>query len=109
MFCVFHPVRSSQRKGSMSKKKASEKFSAGMRIRVKAGVAAPEFPDVLCEGWTGQVSELIGKKSDPKYVIEWDESVVEAMPASYVEQCEEKHLFYRMACFSADEIEPLGE
>ena len=93
----------------MSKKKATGKFSAGIRIRVKAGVAAPEFPDVLCEGWTGCIAELIGKKADPKYVIEWDESVVEAMPASYVEQCEEKNLFYRMACFTAEEIEQLDE
>ena len=93
----------------MAKKKAAGKLSAGDTVRAKPGVTAPEFPDVLCEGWTGRIAELIGKKSDPKYVIEWDDEVVKAMPESYVKKCEETHLFYRMACFKGDEIERVEE
>ena len=89
----------------MSKKKTSDKLTVGTRIRTKTGVTAPEFPEVSCEGWTGRVNDLTGKKSDPKYVIEWDESIIESMPVAYVEQCEQKNLFYRMACFAGDELE----
>jgi len=65
----------------------------------------PEFPDVACDGWTGTISETIGKKSDPKYVIEWDDAIVDALPKSYIDLCEEKKFFYRMACFGRDAFE----
>ena len=90
----------------MGKKKATSKLAAGARIRIKPGVTVPEFPDVVCAGWTGSISELIGKKTDPKYVIEWDDSVVAAMPPAYIAKCEESGLYYRMACFTSDDIEP---
>ena len=89
----------------MAKKRTTGKLSAGTRIRVKSGVSAPEFPDVPCEGWTGSVSELIGKKAAPKYVVEWDNATIGKMPAAYREQCEQKGLFYRMSCFSGEELE----
>ena len=91
----------------MPKKKTPGQLAAGSRVRVRTGVTMPEFPDVVCDGWTGTVSEVTGKKADAKYLIEWDESVVSAMPAAYVRQCEEKQFFYRMACFRGDEIEAI--
>jgi hypothetical protein len=89
----------------MAKKKTAPALSPGTKVRVKPGIAMPEFPDILCEGWTGSIMEATGKKSDPKYVIEWDDPVVDALPKSYVELCEEKHFFYRMACFPGSAIE----
>ena len=90
----------------MAKKKASDKLAIGTRVRAKSGVTAPEFPDVPCEGWTGTITELSGKKSDPMYVIEWDAATVDNMPADYRQQCEERNLFYGMACFGRGEIDP---
>lgn len=89
----------------MPKKKATNRLSPGTNIRVKAGVCVPEFPEIPCEGWSGRIVELTGKKSNPKYVIEWDEQTLHSLPASYVDECEQKGLFYRMACFKGDEIE----
>jgi hypothetical protein len=90
----------------MGKKKVSDTLAPGTRIRVKAGVTIPEFPSVDCGGWTGQVAELTGKKAEPKYVIEWDETVVASMPKEYVEVCEKNGLYYRMACFPRENLEP---
>jgi hypothetical protein len=90
---------------AMAKRNTTGQLAAGSRVRVKTGVTMPEFPDVICDGWTGTICEVTGKKADAKYVIEWDDSVVAAMPESYVRQCEEKQYFYRMACFGGDEIE----
>jgi len=89
----------------MGKKKAAGKLAAGARVRVKPGVAMPEFPELDCGGWTGIVSEVSGKGADARYVIEWDESVVSAMPASYISQCEARQFYYRMACFRGEAIE----
>lgn len=90
---------------AMPKKKTTGKLGADSRVRIKPGVAMPEFPEVSCEGWTGTVAEVTGKGADAKYLIEWDEAVVAKMPADYVRACEEKQYFYRMAFFGADEVE----
>ena len=89
----------------MGKKKATGPLAPGARIRVRENVAAPEFPDISCSGWTGTIVEVTGKK-DPKYVIEWDESVIEGFPPGYLERCEQNGLFYRMAAFEAADLEP---
>ena len=92
----------------MAKKNSAEQaLSVGTKVRVRAGVAAPEFPEVSCAGWTGEIAELTGKKADPKFLIEWDDETLRRMPPDYVRQCEQKQLFYRMACFGPDEVEPL--
>ncbi len=77
--------------------------------RVKEGVASPEFPDVTCEGWSGSIVEMTGKKSALKFVIEWDDETLKAMTEEYREQCEQNSLYYRMACFDADQIESVDE
>lgn len=90
----------------MAKKRQSGRLAIGTRVRVKPGVAVPELPDVACDGWTGVIERLIGKnKADPKYVVEWDAATIDNMPADYRQKCEENGLFFRMACFSAGEIE----
>jgi len=91
----------------MAKKKASRKpkLSPGQKIRIKPGVTAPEFPDVSCAGWTGTIMELIGKKTDPQYVVEWDAATLDAMPQSYQDQCEERNLTYSYSCFSLSDME----
>jgi len=95
----------------MAKKKASRKpkLSPGQRIRIKPGVSAPEFPDVSCDGWTGAVMELIGKKSDPQYVVEWDAETLAAMPQSYKDQCEERNLTFSYSCFAYDDMEAVTD
>ena len=92
----------------MAKKQSTGNFSPGTPVRVKPGVSVPEFPAVSCAGWSGIVVERVGSKSAAKYVIEWDDPTVDRMPRSYVEQCESQNLFYRMACLSAEELEPAG-
>jgi hypothetical protein len=95
----------------MAKKKAARNntLSPGQPIRIKPGVTAPEFPEVSCAGWSGVIMELIGKKSDPQYVVEWDAATLSRMPQSYKDQCEERNLMYSLSCFSLPDMEPLEE
>ena len=53
----------------MAKKPAST-LVEGTRVRARAGVSAPEFPEISIEGWTGTIFEVSGKKPATKYVIE---------------------------------------
>lgn len=95
----------------MAKKKSGKtsNLAPGQAIRIKPGVTAPEFPEVSCAGWTGIIMELIGKKTDPQYVVEWDQSTISRMPQSYKDQCEERNLTYSYSCLSAGDMEALEE
>lgn len=93
----------------MSKTKVADAIAVGTKIRVKEGVASPEFPDVSYAGWAGSVVELTGKNSARKYVIEWDYQTLDDMPTEYRVLCEENSLFYRMACFDAKQIERIDD
>src|ERR1700690_3661376 len=69
---------------TMAKKKTSEALAVGARVRVKSGTTIPEFPDVPCGGWTGTVVEMTGKKPNSKFVIEWDDATLAAIPEPYL-------------------------
>lgn len=89
----------------MAKKKAAGGWDEGARIRVKADVASPEFPEISIAGWTGSVVEVSGKPPALKLIVEWDDPTLGAMPADYVSRCEAQQLFHRMACLNVTDVE----
>lgn len=91
----------------MAKKKATGGLDEGARIRVKAGVASPDFPEVSFAGWTGTVAEVTGKPPSQKFFVDWDGPTQAAMPSDYVSRCEAQMILHTMACLSADDIELL--
>ncbi len=93
----------------MAKKKTSKTIPIGTRVEIAEGVVIPEFDEVLCEGWTGTIIDTLGKKSDPKYVIEWDDVIMEKLPAEYITHCKSKQLYYRCACFVKTELAEVTE
>ena len=89
----------------MAKKKAAGGLDEGACIRVKSGVASPDFSDISFAGWTGTVMEVSGKPPAQKFIIEWDRATESGMPADYVSRCEAQMLLHTMACLVADDIE----
>ena len=88
----------------MAKKKASGGLE-GTRIRVKAGVSSPEFPEISLAGWTGTVVETTGKPPEQKVIIEWDSATLAAMPPEYISKCESEQLYHMMASLGSDDVE----
>ncbi len=84
---------------------ASGKLAVGSKVRVKPGVASPDFADVSFAGWTATIMELSGKKPNQKFIVEFEDSVIAAMPPEYLARCEEQRLLYTMACLTAEQIE----
>ncbi|MBS0205082.1 MAG: hypothetical protein JSS49_19435 [Planctomycetes bacterium] len=89
----------------MAKKKATGGLDEGARIRVKEGVASPDFPDVLFSGWTGSVVEVSGKPPAQKFIVEWDAPTISAMPPDYLSRCEAQMLYHAMACLGVEDLE----
>ncbi len=90
----------------MTAKKATKKIPVGTDVVVKEGMTFPELPDFSIAGWTGVIREHSGKKADPKYIIEWDQPTLDAMPAEFAAKCEEQNLYHLMVCLERDAIEP---
>lgn len=90
----------------MAKKKAAGGLD-GSRIRVKAGVNSPEFPEIPLAGWTGTVVETSGKAPEQKVIIEWDAATLAAMPREYISKCESEQLYYVMASLDGQDVELL--
>ena len=91
----------------MTREKSNPLLSPGTAVRVRAGVAAPEFPDVDCTGWTGRVTEVLNKKTNPKYVVAWDDATLSGLPDDYHQRCEQAGLLFELSCFPGDDLEPL--
>lgn len=89
----------------MAKKKATGGLDEGAKIRVKAGVMSPDFPDVSFAGWTGCVVEVSGKPPAEKLIVEWDAPTRAGMPPDYVSRCESQMLYHAMACLGPGDLE----
>lgn len=85
-------------------KRRSSKPKAGQRVRIKDDVTMPEYPEIAIGGWTGMVLETQGRGADTKVILEWDDPVLEAMPAEYREKCESQNLLYTMACLPMTDV-----
>lgn len=87
----------------MAKKKASLSLE-GQSIRVKDGVAMPEFAEVSIAGWTGTVVES-GAGESPQLIVEWDAASIAKLTASYQEHCDSQGLYAGMVCLAFDQVE----
>jgi hypothetical protein len=83
----------------------STKLTAGAAVRVKPGVAMPEFPEVDISGWTGLISDSQGRGADVKYFVEWDGETLARMPEAYRAHCESQGLYHGMACLKGSDVE----
>jgi hypothetical protein len=71
----------------MSKTKSPPMFSVGDAVRVKPGVAGPDFPDIPFGGWAGTISEV--EDGDPRsYLIALNERTLKGIHPIYHKRCE---------------------
>lgn len=102
-------LTTTSRTASDDSRKKPVRLKVGLHIRVLAGVASPDFPDVSFAGWTARIMEMSGRKPPIKYFVEWDEPVIAAMPLSYVDRCEQQQIYHRWACLSEADFEVLED
>ena len=46
-------------------------YAVGDKVRVRRGVADPEYPDLPLGGWAGSVAEVDARSSPPMYFVRW--------------------------------------
>ncbi len=95
-------------KPSAPVRRKTSRLKVGTAIRVSDSVNSPDFPDVSFGGWTGKIVEVSGRKAPFRYFIEWDDAIVEQIPQSYIDRCEEQQIYYRWACLTDSDFEAVG-
>ena len=91
----------------MSKKgkPAAFLFSKGDRVRVKAGVRDPDFPDMPLGGWAGTVEEV--EKGRPvSYLVRWDRRTLDAIHPVFRSRCERDGLEVERMSLAEEDLEP---
>ena len=63
------------------------KFAKGDAVRVRSGVADPDFPDVPLGGWAGTIIDV--EPGDPRlYLIRWSEETLQRSHPVYRKRCD---------------------
>ena len=67
------------------KRPAPARFAVGDKVRVKAGVKDPEFPDIPLGGWAGGVTEI---HDHGMYTVRWSQETLDNIHPAYKKRCE---------------------
>lgn len=83
-------------------------YQEGDAVRVKAGTACPDAPNLDISGWQGRITDLThaDDESEPVIGFAWDSLSLQAMPAWFIEDSERKGLGWSIIYLRPSEIEP---
>lgn len=87
-----------------SKKSSTAKFSIDDTVRVKFGIADPDYPDIPIGGWAGQVVESEAG-SPHAYLVRWSQQTLISMASVYRNRCEMDGLDFKQMWLVEDDME----
>ncbi|SIO61089.1 Calcium binding [Singulisphaera sp. GP187] len=82
------------------------RFAPGAKVRVRSGVASPDFADIPLGGWTGTVEETGDSEVPIHYKIEWDQRTLDAMHPVYLKRCARDDLEPEFVWLAESDVEP---
>ncbi len=82
----------SDQMASNNSKSVRPHFEVGEKVRVKPGVAAPDYEDIPLGGWAGTITGIEQDEGQVVYEIEWDEKTLKSMHPVYRKRCERDDL-----------------
>jgi hypothetical protein len=84
---------------------AVPRFAVGDRVRVVAGTADPDYPDIPLGGWAGVVADVDQAETGPLYLVEWNEETLAATTPVYRRRCQRDDLEHERAWLRDDALE----
>ena len=88
------------------RKKKHGKFGVGDRVRVKRGVADPDFPDIPLGGWVGTVREIDRSSKLLLCLIRWSQHTLDGVHPVFRKRCERDGFVYEDMWLDEKDIEP---
>jgi hypothetical protein len=93
-------------KATKSRKPSSPpRFSVGDQLRVKSGVADPDFPDIPLGGWVGRIMKIDRRSPASLYLVEWNESTMKNRHPIIHKRCERDGLEEENTWLGEEDIE----
>ena len=77
----------------------------GDRVRVKYGVADPDFPDIPIGGWAGTITEVHQDGRFPLCSVEWNQSTLDNMHPVFRKRCERDGLKETCSVLGEEDLE----
>lgn len=81
-------------------------FQIGAKVRVKAGVRDPDFPDIPLSGWAGTVKRVEQARVGTTYLIAWDQATLQGIHPIYKKRCERDGLELESMWLGDEDLEP---
>jgi hypothetical protein len=75
-------------------------------VRVKRGVADPDFPDVPLGGWSGTVREVDSSGGGRLCLVEWNEATLAAIHPVFRKRCERDGVELERMWLAEKDLEP---
>ncbi len=81
-------------------------FAVGDRVRVRRGVADPDFPDLPIGGWAGTVIQVDAHTSPTSYLVRWSRETLLAIHPVYDKRATRNGLGVGEMYLEPDDLEP---
>ena len=88
------------------KPNGGHQYAAGDRVRVRRGVADPEYPDLPLGGWAGIVAEVDPRSSPPTYLVRWSRETLRHAHPVYERRAERDEFEFGSMWLGAGDLEP---
>jgi hypothetical protein len=88
------------------KPKTAPRLRVGDKVRVKYGVADPDFEDSPLGGWAGTIKEVEQASGETTYLIAWDRATLRSMHPVYKKRCERDGLEVEAMWLGEKDLEP---
>jgi hypothetical protein len=90
------------------KPKSPPRFRVGDKVRVRKGIADPDFPDIPLGGWVGTIKEVESEERRALYCIAWSQETLASIHPVFRKRCERDGLDYEQTYLAEDDLEPYG-
>jgi hypothetical protein len=86
------------------KKTSTGQFASGDTVRVKPGLADPDYPDIPIGGWAGQITE-VEAGAPPTCLVRWNQQTLDSMHPVFRNRCERDGLDIEQMWIAQDDLE----
>jgi len=80
-------------------------LQTGMRVRVKAHVMDPGYPDLPLGGWRGRIVECPEHPNHP-YLVRWSRETLKHIHPVYRQRCDQDDVCFDQAWLMEGDLEP---
>ncbi len=80
-------------------------FMVGTRVRVRAGIPDPDYPDLPIGGWSGTIIEIAGGQR-AAYLVQWCCETLRQMHPVYHARCVRDDLAFDEMWLALDDLLP---